>query len=586
MQNFAEQWLDMARAILSHNLDAIKDDGSIMPVEGEAFRQDEPGHVALALGEFNRLTGETEIDGTDIIDLCARCITAKTFMPEDAENGLAYAALGLLSFGPAKDRNQIWERLQEITREELDKRLLARTDYINHQQAFNVAKAVARFSMGLSKKDETGKLVDRFVSRVQENSANGFFDDEPEGLGGAYNLYGVMSLVIMRQSLQLHANMHLRDRKLPSLRTVAEKYLSLIQGSVREDGLGWCFGRGIGAYGQMHCISLLLQSLRDEWIAQKDLPKVLDTLRRLFYFFFTTYLDQENGCLVIRDDERSTIENHTTRMANFDAARYLCQWARIARSLNNASFDLPAPPARRSGRFVIFDKSHRKEQGVFIYKDPETKLHILLPLASSINPDSSDILAFPHSPGIFDWPANAYAPVMLPELTFGEHKVIPAFYGKNCVTGLGLRNSFYFRYEQPNLITLEKKNLNFGSCKVNWTFDGNKITSEFLFTVQKQVTMDSMRYVVPIGEPHSQYRFPRTLVLGPEGQRPVVITDDFVSVWAQPEAVTNNPKYRTCYGNINYLQVLHRDHPLIMRPNQQYRLIISFEPEIIYAEDS
>jgi hypothetical protein len=41
---------------------------------------------------------------------------------------------------------------------------------------------------------------------------------------------------------------------------------------------------------------------------------------------------------------------------------------------------------------------------------------------------------------------------MLPELTFGEHVTLPAFYGKNCVTGLGLRNSFYFRYEQPELI--------------------------------------------------------------------------------------------------------------------------------------
>ena len=285
MQNFAEQCLDMARAILSHNLDAINDDGSIAPVEGEQFRQDEPGHVALALGEFYRLTGETQIDDNDIVDLCARCITAQTFMPEEAENGLAYAALGLLAFSPAKDRNQIWERLQEITREELDKRLLARTDYVNHQQAFNVAKAVARFSMGLSKKDETGKLVDKFVDRIKENSSNGFFDDEPDGFGGAYDIYGVTSLVIMRQALQLHANMHLRDRKLPSLRTVAEKYINLILSIVREDGLGWCFGRGIGAYGQMHCISLLLQAMRDEWIQQKDMARALDALRRLFYFF-------------------------------------------------------------------------------------------------------------------------------------------------------------------------------------------------------------------------------------------------------------------------------------------------------------
>ena len=380
--------------------------------------------------------------------------------------------------------------------------------------------------------------------------------------------------------------MHLRDRKLPSLRTVAEKYLNLIHSVVREDGLGWNFGRGIGAYGQMHCISLLLQALRDEWIQQKDSAKSLDVLRRLFYYFFVTYLDQDHGCLVIRDDERNTVDNHTTRMANFDAARYLCQWSRIARSLKDASFDITSPTARRSGRFVIFDKGHRKEQGLFIYRDPDSKLHIQLPLIASNNPDSSDTLAFPHSPGIFDWPANAYLPVLLPELTFGENKAIPAFYGKNCVTGLGLRNSFFFRYEQPNLITLDKKSLNFGSCKVSWIFDGNKITSEFLFTVKKQVSMDKMRYVVPIGEPHSRYRLPRTLKLGPERQRPIVLKDDFFATWTEPEEVMNDPQYRTCYGNIHYLQVLQRDHPLVMRPNQQYRLTVSFEPQIIYAEDA
>jgi len=586
METFAEQCLDMARAILSHNLSSINDDGSLTPVEGEEFRLDEPGHVALAIGEFYRLTGETELDGQDLVDMAARCITAQTFMPEEAENGLAYSALGLLSFGPAKDRNQIWERLQEITREELDKKLLARTDYTNHQQAFNVAKAVARFSMGLSKKDETGKLVDRFVERVHENSSNGFFDDEPEGLGGAFNLYGVTSLVIMRQALQLHANMHLRDRKLPSLRTVAEKYLNLFMSLVREDGLGWAFGRGIGAYGQMHLISLQLQALRDEWIKEKDIPKIVDNLRRLFYFFFSTYLDQENGCLNIRDEERNTADNHTTRMANFDAARYLCQWSRIARGLKKGSFDLPPPPAKRTGRFVIFDKTHRKEQGLFIYKDPESKLHLYLPLTNTAETDTSDVLAFPHCPGVFDWPSNSYLPVMLPELTFGEHKVIPAYYGKNCVTGLGLRKSFYFRYEQPNLITTEKKMLNFGNCKVNWTFDGNTITSEFLFSVNKQVTMDSMRYIIPIAAPHSRQRFPKTLQLGTEGQRPIVVKDDFVASWAQPEQVTNDPRYRTCFGNIHYLQILKRDHSLVMRPNQQYRLTISFEPQVIYSEDA
>ena len=237
MQNFADQCLDMARAILGQNISAIQPDGTISPVEGESSRQDEPGHAALAIGEFYRATTETTFEDKDLVDLTARCVTAQAFAEEEFENGLGYAALGLLSFGPAKERNPVWERLLDPTRENLDRSLLARTDYDNHFQAFNVAKAVTRFSMGLSKKDETGKLIDRFITRVQETSSAGYIDDAPrEGVGGVFDIYGPMALIFMRQTLQLHANIHLRDRKLPSLRTVAEKYLRLLPDIVRRSG--------------------------------------------------------------------------------------------------------------------------------------------------------------------------------------------------------------------------------------------------------------------------------------------------------------------------------------------------------------
>jgi hypothetical protein len=39
------------------------------------------------------------------------------------------------------------------------------------------------------------------------------------------------------------APLHLRDRKLPSLRTIAEKYLRLLPDIVRTDGQGWIIGR-------------------------------------------------------------------------------------------------------------------------------------------------------------------------------------------------------------------------------------------------------------------------------------------------------------------------------------------------------
>ena len=52
MHNFSEQCLDLARSLLSNNLQHINEDGSVSPASGETTRVDEPGHAALAIGEF------------------------------------------------------------------------------------------------------------------------------------------------------------------------------------------------------------------------------------------------------------------------------------------------------------------------------------------------------------------------------------------------------------------------------------------------------------------------------------------------------------------------------------------------------
>lgn len=170
---------------------------------------------------------------------------------------------------------------------------------------------------------------------------------------------------------------------------------------------------------------------------------------------------------------------------------------------------------------------------------------------------------------------------MLPELTIGGKKIIPAFYGKRCVTGLGLRKSFYFRYEQPEMITNEEEIIpGLGSVKVAWNFSGDKITSEFVFTVKKQVQCDKFRYVLAIGSPHSEKHAPMTFALGDEGLGCNVEKDDFQAVWQETEVVTNELNYRTYWGNLHYIQSLVRDHPLVMRPGQQYRLTLSFSPDV------
>ena len=396
----------------------------------------------------------------------------------------------------------------------------------------------------------------------------------------------MLSFIFIRQALQLHANVHLKDRKLPKLRTFAERYLKLLPDMTRQDGLGWTYGRSVGAYGQLHCISLILQAMRDNWIAPEKHALYLNTLRRLFQYFFVTYLDQEKGELVIRDEERNTVPNHTTRMANFDAARYLCQWSRLAKVIGG-SMAVPAPQrSSTGGRFVPFDKSHRKEHGLFLYRDENIGIQYQTPLIGPGPKTTSDNLAFPHCPGIFDWTVNKYLPVMIPELTFGKDVIIPSFYGKNCVTGIGLKKSLYLRFNQPEFVRTDGSFANgIGSCQVQWTFGNGKVSSEFVFQVKNPISMDRMRLALVIGSPHSSHRLGTTLRQGAEGLGAKVEVDDFQASWSAFETVSDNPDYRGYSGNVHYVQFLARDHPLIMRPGQQYKLILSYEPDVAFADE-
>ena len=593
MQNFASQCLDQTKALLKLNFNSLAPDGTVVPVEGEVSRADEPGHAALAFGEYFRATGELTMDRQNIAEVVARTITAQVRLSQGSDNGMAFACLGLLAFGPTRERNPVWELLDEPTRALIDERLAVEHDHHDHVQAFDIAKAVCRFSFGLTKKDETGALVDRFMDRITAASTGGFHDEaskaaNADNFGGAFDLYGVVSLIFIRQSLQLHANIQVRDAKLPKLRGLAEKYLRVIMDTVREDGLGWSYGRGIGAYGQMHCITLLLQALRDRWVPVDKEPLARDLVRRLYAHFFTTFFDAEHGAIVIRDGERDTIPGHTTRMANFDAARYLSQWSRLAKTIGG-SMDVVKPASRLPVcRFFSFDKSPRKEQGLLSYQDPASGLHVILPLVSSGSHRFSDSLAFPHMPGVFDWPSNQSTTPFIPEFTIGGKIYTPSFYGKNAQVAMGTKaGTYHFRYEQPDLIDRDEKlSANIASLKVDWEFNGGRIVGRFTLTAKAAVMLEEFRLVLPIAATHSRMTPGNALVLGAESHRCEVIKDDFHASWAETKVVSDNPKHRSCWGKVHFYQTLQRDKSMPLRAGMSYAFEIAYQPHVVRAGDA
>ena len=431
------------------------------------------------------------------------------------------------------------------------------------------------------------------MDRITAASTGGFHDEaskaaNAENFGGAFDLYGVVSLIFIRQSLQLHANIQLRDSKLPKLRSLAEKYIRVIMDTVREDGLGWSYGRGIGAYGQMHCITLLLQALRDRWIPVDKEPLARDLVRRLYANFFTTFFDAEHGLIVIRDGERDTIPGHTTRMANFDAARYLSQWSRLAKTIGGA-MDVVKPASRLPVcRFFSFDKSPRKEQGLLSYQDPASGLHVILPLVSAGSHRFSDSLAFPHMPGVFDWPSNQQTSPFIPEFTIAGKVYTPSFYGKNAQVAMGTKaGTYHFRYEQPDLIDRDEKlSTNVASLKVDWEFNGGRLVARYVLTAKAAVVLEEFRLVLPIAATHSRMTPGNALVLGAESHRCEVIKDDFHSSWAETKVVSENPKHRTCWGKVHFYQTLQRDKSMPLRAGMTYAFEIAYQPHVVRAGDA
>ncbi len=587
MQNFSSQCLDQTRALLKINLSSITPDGSVQPVAGETSRADEPGHVALALGEYFRATGDLVFERQSIPELAARTITAQVKLSQGSDNGMAFACLGLLAFGSTRERNPVWEILGADIRKLIDERLAVTHDHYDHVQAFDIAKAVCRFSFGLSKKDETGALVDRFIERMNTASTGGFHDDaskqaNADNFGGTFDLYGVVAVIFIRQALQLHANSQVRDAKLPKLRTVAEKYLRIILETVREDGLGWTYGRGIGAYGQMHCVTLILQALRDRLVSSDKEMMARDLVRRLYTHFFTTFFDMEHGSIVIRDSERDTIPGHTTRMANFDAARYLSQWSRLAKTIGG-SIDSIQSNKGLVCRFYSFDKNPRKEQGLLSYSDVDSGLNILIPIVSQGSHKFCDSLSFPHMPGVFDWPSNFYTTPFLPEYTIGGKIYTPSFYGKNMQVVMGTKSgTYHFRYDQPELIDhAEKLSSGLASMKVDWEFTGGKITGRFTLTPKVALVLENFRFVLPIAALHSRMVSAGALMLGPESHRCEILRDDFHGEWLETKVVSEDPKQRSLFGKIHYYQILERDKTMSLRPGIGYNFEVVLQPDIV-----
>ncbi len=577
MRNFAHQCLELARLLLGNALPSVTGEGAVVPAEGETSLPDESAHAFNALAEFYRTTHETTLDEVDLIETAAHCFLYQSQQPTSREMFLQNA-LSLSGFGTNREHNPIWEKADEETRKNFEKRLTERaTADDGFSKVLNILRATVRYNFGYTQKDEVPKLIDEFLNILQPT--NGWLARPCEhGIGGCFDDVILEAFLLIRQALDAHTHFSMIERKLPGLRTATERILKVLPDMVRSDGLGWAYGADVGVYGQLYPMALLVQCFRDSWIPTDKISFYGDWLCRLFQYFFGTFVDTERACLVVNDGERRTAPSQTTRSVTFDTIAFLCRWARWTSKLRETLVSSEETPKSKS-RWVLFEKTYNKEQGLFLYRDAASGLTVQLPLIG--NDGKAGALAFPHCPGIFDAPVDTYLPVLLPELTINGTRTLPSFYGKNCVSGLGLKKAVTFSYEQPELISKDEMLLpGVGSVKVRWSFEGSTVSASFIYKFKQPVTVERFRFVIPLSMPHGTHHLNTSLMLGENSLQVSVAKDDFGARWKEIESVVDDPAYRTPYGKICYLQTLERSTPLHAKPGKEYCLQLELKPDV------
>ncbi|MDR2576945.1 MAG: hypothetical protein LBC42_02760, partial [Puniceicoccales bacterium] len=246
MRNFAEQSLDIARHIFDRWLGAFGEDGTIIGERGQPSRRDDAGYFAHALAVCAALLGQRKLPQGDLVNAAAQCIATQFYYAADCLEGCAHAAMALLTLGVNRSRNPAWEQFPESIRGSISRWMRIHQRHTESEKFFAIIRCVAAFSMGFVDSDESDKKIENYLNDLVRSSSGGFVNTAAEEGNGRYDASGLERLLLMRELLQRHAIVYVRERRLPALRSCMQKYLRMFPMLIQGDGSSWNYGEPAG----------------------------------------------------------------------------------------------------------------------------------------------------------------------------------------------------------------------------------------------------------------------------------------------------------------------------------------------------
>ncbi|MDR1435832.1 MAG: hypothetical protein LBI39_01320 [Puniceicoccales bacterium] len=569
MRNFAEQSLDIAQHIGGSLIGQIGEDGRIRELGADQPSELlQPGPMAHALAACVA-AGKSNENGGALLDGSARCIAGQ-FLYHDRKEclaGCAHGALALMTLGLNRSRNEAWAKFPDAIRDRIGRWMRTKENVPLHMRPYAIVRSVVASGMGFSNADESEKLIEDYFKELLASPSGGFIDtalgDEQRG---RYDASGLLQLLLLRETLQRHANVHVRERRMHDLRSCAVRYLRLLPHLLQGDGSSWTYGDPSGCLGTVCSCSAIVCALADGWIEPAQRESHLSLLGQLFRTFFFRHFDMESGNIILPQtaNGRDPWELSSVETA-FAVVHQLAIWNQFARNMREPFQSNGATATSEGGRFTMFESGAKGDRGLMLYgcgaSGPSFQLPLVSPPQRNGSTGIAHSAAFPHFAEFSGGLSKFAKPPLLPVVTIGGKSYAPSFFGKNISTSLGASKCFQFRYEQPDVAALDGEvSSGILGCKVQWSFRHDEILGEFTYIPKKLERLERLDYLVPAYGPQNCGE-KRTVRLVPK-----ILHDDFQGEWKSGQSRDANGIEMLSYGRMLHMQ---------LQPGSSYRFAVS-----------
>jgi hypothetical protein len=441
----------------------------IDPSEGKIW----VGTVMYVIGELYRVN-KIDLSNYQYKNLNTLLFSLLKNWKSQSEIDTCFMGIGLSSWGPIKNGNQIFSLFNREEQENISNQLKVTREFKTNWEAFNACIEGANSILSPTATNTLPIHLNKILDKYKET---GYMDDS-DNLG-VYDSYGIMSLNYCVKAIELLDQKNIGKQEYLNLfQPHCLRYANLIKDLLYPDGSGWPFGRSVGVLGQLQYIIFLEQCIFHQFLDISLTTWARGAIKNCIIKMVDLFWDEEKQWFCFKDEHHTCYSYRNTYPMHWDILRYFIQ------AKDYASKDLQVKTSdyvpEKKCKEIITNGS--RKTSIFIWSDSIVQFVIPI-MGSSLGKLATDTAAKPHCRGLIEGVTEGLKPIWSPALTIEGKTYYP--------TNQFLKSSI-FKINEWDVYEVQFEKI-YASPKEDSSYSKIQVTTQYCFASGKFKRIDQFK---------------------------------------------------------------------------------------------